>query len=312
MSADIINDLNQIAGPIRNPVLTIGNFDGVHKGHLAIFDRVKRIARDIGGTSAVMTFEPHPIKVMRPGNGPPLITQSRHKLGLISDAGIDLILCIPFTEEFATISAHEFVEDILVRTIGIKEIVVGYDYNFGRDRKGDIGLLRKMGEELGFGVHMVGPVYLNNMLVSSTAIRNLVREGRISEAGRLLGRGYRISGEVVRGFGRGRRVLGYPTANIRPVDELIPKNGIYAVRVEVVDERHFGVCNIGYNPTFGENALSIETHIFDFSRDIVGKDITLHFVDQIREEVRFESVEELSDQIARDILRARGMLGLHG
>jgi riboflavin kinase/FMN adenylyltransferase len=195
----IIDDLNAIEKPLKNPVLTIGNFDGVHRGHLALFEKVKERARAIGGQSAVMTFEPHPIRVMKPGNGPLLITPTRQKLELIGKAGIDVLFCIPFTREFAAVSAEDFVKDILVGRIGIKEIVVGYDYAFGRNREGNIPLLREMGEKLGFLVHLVGPIHIDQTPVSSTSIRRLVQEGKLSEAKTLLGRDYQVEGTVVKG-----------------------------------------------------------------------------------------------------------------
>ena len=205
MTQQIINDLNQLKQPLINPVLTIGNFDGVHKGHLVLFDMVKERAKAINGQSVVMTFAPHPIKVIKPGNGPLLITPTKQKLRLISDSGIDVILCVPFTHQFASISAQDFVLDILIKKIGIKEIVVGYDYTFGNNREGDLKLLKKMGEELGFKVHIREPIYINQTLVSSTSIRNLVQAGDLSEAKRLLGRDYQISGTIVKGKDRGER-----------------------------------------------------------------------------------------------------------
>ena len=307
----IINDLKDLKKPLNNPALTIGNFDGVHKGHLVLFEKVKEIARNIDGQSAVMTFEPHPIKVMKPGNGPPLITPTKQKLRLISEAGIDVILSIPFTVQFASISAQDFVKDILVKKIGVREIVVGYDYTFGSGRQGSIDLLRSMGDEIGFKVHVVEPIHLNNTLVSSTSVRNLVQAGDLVEAKRLLGRDYQISGSVTKGAGRGGKVLGFPTANLLPVDELIPKKGVYAVRVEMDTGKYYGVCNIGNNPTFGGSPLSIETHLFDFSGDILGKEFTIKFIQRLRQEKTFSGNEELADQIKEDIKRARELFGQH-
>lgn len=307
----IIYDLDELKNPLQNPVLTIGNFDGVHRGHLALFEKVNERAKAINGQSAVMTFEPHPIKVMAPGNGPPLITPIKQKLRLISDAGIDVIFCISFTHKFASIPAQDFVRNILMGTIGVKEIVVGYDYTFGNRRLGDINLLMKMGEELGFRVHVVKPIHLDQTLVSSTSIREFVREGNLSEAKRLLGRDYQISGTVIKGANRGGRVLGCPTANLQPVDELIPKMGVYAVTVKMNEKSYYGVCNIGRNPTFGNNAVSIEAHLFDFSGDIVGKTITVNFIRYMRNEKKFESIHELSDQIAKDIQQVRDLFNLH-
>jgi len=302
---NIIYDLKELKTPLNNPVLTIGNFDGVHKGHLVLFEKVKDRAKAIGGQSAVMTFEPHPIKVMRPGNGPLLITPTRQKLDLISHAGIDLILCIPFTPQFASISAEDFVQDILVDMLGIKEIVVGYDYTFGYRRLGNIRLLQEMGDKLGFQVHVVDPVRLDDTLVSSTSIRKFVQEGKLSEAKKLLGRDYQIRGTVVKGKNRGGRLLGFPTANLRLIDELIPKGGVYAVTVMVNDKTYYGVTNIGYNPTFGDDALSVETHLLDFSEDILDKTIKVNFIQRLRDEKTYRNAKELADQIAQDILKAK-------
>ena len=308
----IIQDLKELDKPLKNPVLTIGNFDGVHRGHLALFDMVKERARIIGGLSVVMTFEPHPIKLMNPAKGLSIITPIKQKLKLISDTGVDVILCIPFDKKFSSISAQDFVKDILLGTIGIKEIVVGYDYSFGNNRRGDIGLLKAMGEELGFKVHTVEPIHINKVLVSSTSIRNFIREGNLEDARILLGRDYQITGKVGSGAGRGGKLVGFPTANLVPVDELIPKKGVYAVIAEMDNREYYGVCNIGNNPTFGENALSIETHLLDFNGDTVGKDLTVRFMRRIRDEQTFSGFEELSAQIARDIKKARELFGLLG
>ncbi|MFH1349808.1 MAG: bifunctional riboflavin kinase/FAD synthetase [Pseudomonadota bacterium] len=302
---NIIYDLKQLKAPLKSTVLTIGNFDGVHWGHLMLFEKVKERAKAIEGQAAVMTFEPHPVKVMKPKNGPHLITPTEQKLNLIWDSGIDVIFCMPFTTQFASISAHDFVKDILVDKIGIKEIVVGYDYTFGHNRQGNITLLQQMGENLHFRVHALEPVRINQTLVSSTHIRELIQEGNLSEAKRLLGRDYQICGTVIKGKNRGARLLGYPTANLKLIDELVPKRGVYAVTVIVDDELYYGVTNIGYNPTFSDNALSIETHLLDFSGSLLGQKIKLNFIQRLRDEKTFKSVQELSKQIARDIQRAK-------
>ncbi|MBN2032644.1 MAG: bifunctional riboflavin kinase/FAD synthetase [Deltaproteobacteria bacterium] len=301
----IITDLKAIEEPLINPVLTIGNFDGVHRGHLALFEKVRQRAQAIQGRSAVMTFEPHPFRVMKPGNGPPLITPTKQKIELIQQAGIDLLFCIPFTREFADISAEDFVGNILVAGIGIKELVVGYDYAFGRDREGNIPLLKKMGEKFGFLVHLVQPIHVDEMLVSSTSIRRLIQEGRLAEAKTLLGRNFQLEGSVVRGHNRGAALLGFPTANLSPQDELLPKTGVYAVTVLIDGKPYSGVTNVGYNPTFRDKFLSVETHLLNFSRDILGKKIKLTFLHRLRDEKTFKSVQELIDQISRDIHEAR-------
>jgi len=291
--------------PLRNPVLTIGNFDGVHKGHLTLFNLVKERAALIDGQSVVMTVEPYPIKVMMPENGPPLITPTQQKLKLMEDSGIDVILCVPFTEKFANISPEDFIKDLLVDKVGIKEIVVGYDYSFGHKRAGNIELLKKMGDELDFKVHMVDKILLDETVVSSTTVRNLVQEGNLSEAKKLLGRHYQVCGTVIKGQNRGGRLLGFPTANLKLVDELTPKLGVYAVKVLIGDKTYNGLTNIGYNPTFGNNVFSVETHILDFSGDLVGETIRVNFIERLRDEKPFKSVDELAAQIKKDTIRAR-------
>ncbi|MGD2127293.1 MAG: bifunctional riboflavin kinase/FAD synthetase [Desulfobacteraceae bacterium] len=307
---NVIRDLNALEKTLDNPVLTIGNFDGVHKGHLTLFEKVKERAKAIGGQSAVMTFEPHPTKVMKPGNGPPLITPTGQKLELIRRSGIEIILCVPFTRQFAAISAEDFVKDILVDKIGIKEIVVGYDYTFGHNREGNISLLRQMGDHLGFTVQLVGPVHVDHTLVSSTSIRNLIQDGKLSEAKKFLGRDYQIQGTVIRGRNRGGRLLGYPTANLKLISELFPKEGVYAVTIIIDGKTYNGITNIGYNPTFGNNALSLETHVLDFNGDLLGKTIKVNFLERLRDEKSFDNVKALSDQIAQDIERARKLFEL--
>ncbi len=308
MTAKMINNLEHLTSPLRNPVLTIGNFDGVHRGHLALFEKVKRRARALEGQSAVMTFQPHPLKIMEPERTPLLITPTEQKLELIAQAAIDVIFCIPFDRTFAGMGAEDFVKDILVERIGIKELVVGYDYTFGHQRTGNIDLLLQMGEDLGFQVHVVQPVRIGSLVVSSTSIRDLVRAGNLSEAKTLLGRDYQISGTVVKGKNRGARLLGFPTANLELVDELFPKKGVYAVQVLIDHQKYNGVTNIGHNPTFGQGPLSIETHILDFSGDLLGQAIKVIFMKRMRSEKTFESVEELALQIEEDVKAARAYL----
>jgi riboflavin kinase / FMN adenylyltransferase len=304
----IIYDLAELQSPLRKPVLTIGNFDGVHRGHLALFERVKIRARAIGGVSVVMTFQPHPIKIMKPDKAPLLITPTEQKLALIAQAAIHTIFCLQFDATFAGISAEDFVRDILVDKIGVKELVVGYDYTFGHNRTGDIELLCGMGKSLGFQVHVVQPVLMGKRVVSSTSIRDLIRAGELAEAKKLLGRDYQICGTVVKGKNRGGRLLGFPTANLELVDELTPKEGVYAVKVLIEDRLYNGVTNIGHNPTFGQGPLSIETHILDYSGDLLGQTIRVNFIHRLRAEKTYKSIEELARQIHLDIKVAREIL----
>ncbi len=308
MTTRIIHDLAELQSPLRNPVLTIGNFDGVHRGHLALFERVKIRARAIGGVSVVMTFQPHPLKIMKPEKAPPLITPTQQKLALIAQSGIHTILCLQFDETFAAISAEDFVQDILVEKIGVKELVVGYDYTFGHNRTGNIELLRGMGKNSGFQVHVVQPVLMGKRVVSSTSIRELIRAGELAKAKKLLGRDYQICGTVVKGKNRGGRLLGFPTANLEVVDELTPKEGVYAVKVLIDDHIYNGVTNIGHNPTFGQGPLSIETHILDYSGNLLGQTIRVNFIERLRVEKTYKSIEELARQIDLDVKVAREVL----
>lgn len=304
----LIEDLQNLKKPLKNVVLTIGNFDGVHKGHLALFNKVKERAKAVRGTSGVMTFDPHPVRIMKPGNGPWLITPTPQKLELIDKAGIQIIFCLRFTKEFAAISARDFVKNILVDKIGIKELVVGYDYTFGHNREGNLSLLREMGDQMGFAVHLVGPVHVDHVLVSSTSIRTLVREGKLDEAEVLLGRSYQLQGTVVKGHNRGGRLLGFPTANLLVEDELLPKVGVYAVTVLIEGKTYDGVTNVGYNPTFQDQALSVETHILDYSGELTGRTIRVNFVKRLRDEKKFSGIKELVAQIDRDVAEAREVL----
>jgi len=301
----IICNLNNLPQDITNPVVTIGNFDGVHWAHQKIFKKIIERARDLNGTSVAITFEPHPIKIMFPAKAKPLITLLEQKKELIINQGIDLLLIIEFTAKFAAISARDFVKDILVDKLGVKEIIVGYDYAFGHNRQGNIEILREMGSLFNFNVQQVDPVYVENVLVSSTSIRNLIMEGNVVGAKKLLGRNYQIRGKVIRGMNRGGSLLGYPTANLRLTDELIPKEGVYIVLIDIGGKTYQGLTNIGYNPTFTNKTLSVETYIFNLSAHIVNQKIKVNFLSRLRDEITFASSKELSQQIDQDVSQAR-------
>ena len=306
----IITDLSEISKPLKNVVLTIGNFDGVHIGHQALFNQVIEKAKNINGTSVVVTFEPHPIRVIKSNKHFPLITLYEQKVELIGATGVDTLICIPFTREFAATSARTFVKEILCDQIGMKAIVVGEDYSFGRKREGDIFLLKEMAVAYGFDVIISEWIELEGGRISSTEIRNLVREGRVEEAKKLLGRYYQVRGTVIRGRDRGGRLLGFPTANLTLYDELCPKGGVYAVTVEYQDITYQGVANIGYSPTFDNGEFSIEVHILDFDQDIYERPIRVNFVQRLRGEKKFPGPEALSEQISKDIEKARDLLSM--
>ena len=304
----IITDLSEISHSLKNAVVTIGNFDGVHIGHQALFSQVIEKAKSIDGTSVVITFEPHPIRVIKSNKHFPLITIYEQKVELISETGIDTLICIPFTREFAATTARTFVKKILCDQIGMKAIVVGQDYSFGRKREGDIFLLKEMAVTHGFEVIISGWIEVEGGRISSTEIRNLVREGRVEEAERLLGRHYQVRGTVIRGRDRGGRLLGFPTANLTLYDELCPKGGVYAVTVEYNDTTYKGVANIGYSPTFDNGEFSVEVHILDFDQNIYDRPIRVNFIRRLRGEKKFSGPEALSAQISLDIEKARELL----
>ncbi|OEU68143.1 MAG: riboflavin biosynthesis protein RibF [Desulfobacterales bacterium PC51MH44] len=308
---ELIEHIDNIKKPYKNAVITIGNFDGVHIGHQALFHEVIEKADALGGTSIVMTFEPHPVRVLKQNNHPPLITLYEQKVELIASSGIDVLICIPFTREFANKSARQFVEDILLTRIGMKAIVVGEDYTFGKNREGNLELLQTYAENFGFEIIVADWIQMSNGLadrISSTMTREFVMAGKMAEAQKLLGRYYQIRGIVTAGRDRGGKLLGFPTANIILHDELCPKTGIYAVTVECRNKKYKGVANIGYSPTFGDQEFGVEVHILDFNDDIYGRKIRVNFIQRIRDEKKFSNISELSDQIKKDIVKAREIL----
>ncbi len=291
-----------------SPVITIGNFDGVHIGHQKIFRAVVEKAREIGGTPVVMTFEPHPVRVLAPERGLKLITSFEDKARLILDTGIRNLICIDFNREFAHTDAEVFIKDILVDRFGAKWVVVGHNYAFGRGKKGNAALLRRRGKKYGFGVSVVRYAKVGGDIVSSSRVRHAISNGRVGEVARMLGRAYHIEGTVIKGAGRGTSLLNTPTANIATDNELIPKEGVYAVRVSVGSKVYDGVANIGKNPTFNESRMSYEVHILDFRKDLLGYHLKVHFVKRIREEKKFSCIEDLFEHIRMDIETARQIL----
>ncbi len=307
----IIDTLDKISKPFKKAVLTIGNFDGVHIGHQALFHEVIETAENIGGTSIAMTFDPHPIRVLKPNGHPPLITLYEQKAELIGRTHIDVLICIPFTRKFAALSAEEFVRDLLVGKIGMQAIVVGRDYNFGKNREGNIDLLKAYAARYGFEVIVADWIKMSKGFaerISSTKIREFVTEGWMEQAEKMLGRHYQIRGRVVAGRDRGGKLLGIPTANINLHDELCPKIGIYAVTGECRGKPFKGVANIGYSPTFENYEFTVEVHIFDFVDNIYNEEIRVNFIKRIRDEVKFSDISELIDQIKKDMAAAREIL----
>jgi riboflavin kinase/FMN adenylyltransferase len=307
----VIRTLEEIKQPFQRAVLTVGNFDGVHLGHQALFHTVTEKAEAIGGTSVAMTFEPHPMKVIRPGYHPPLITLLEQKIELIERADLEVLVVVPFTRTFASLSPREFVEDVLIRKVGMAAMVVGSDYTFGKYRAGNVRQLRNFSELFDFELVVADWIQIvkeNSKRISSTKIRELVTAGRVDKAPDLLGRYYQIRGRVTTGRDRGGKLLGFPTANINLQDELCPGSGIYAVTVERNGRTYDGVANIGYSPTFDDHVFTIEVHILDFDETIYGEKIRINFIQRIRDEKKFAGVTELSDQIRKDVEAARRIL----
>ncbi len=304
---DVITDLSAFPKSLPVPMMTIGNFDGVHLGHQAIFHTLSQRAREIGGTSIVLTFDPHPLKILAPQHCPQLITPTAKKLSIMRRCGLDMVVCLPFTQELANLTPVAFVENMLVGTIGIREIYVGYNFAFGKGRQGTIALLQDLGNHHGFRVHIIEPITVAGRVVSSSVIRQWIQQGKVDEAARFLGRFYSIAGTVVEGYQKGREI-GFPTANVGSTYELIPSRGVYAVVVSWREQHYEGVANIGVNPTFGRTQLSIETHLFNFSQQLYGETVEVSFVKKIRDERAFPSVADLVKQIGQDVEVAHALL----
>lgn len=300
------------------PVLTIGNFDGVHVGHRAIMDTVIERAKLAGGESVVLTFDPHPRKVLQPDRAPRLLATTEQKLELLAEIGVDVVIIEPFDKQFAGMPPEDFVREIVHRRIDPVEVFVGYDFHFGRDREGSMKLLSETGPQLGFAVTIIPEVKVGERDVNSTRIRDLLAEGEVEEAARLLGRPFAIRSEVRRGDQRGR-TLGFPTANLLPENEVLPAPGVYAGYVRILAEdgpsnpggeaMQRAVVNVGKRPTFHtQGQLLAEAHLLDFEGDLYGRLLELSFCHRLRAEQKFPSVDLLREQIAADVVEARNKL----
>ncbi len=281
--------------------ITVGSFDGIHLGHRQLIDRLLALAREHDLVSTVVTFEPHPKKVLGKGDVH-LLTDIEEKLELLQQLNIDQTLVIPFTREFARMDYRHFVRDILVERLNVREMVIGHDHHFGRNREGTFECLVELGKKWGFSVHQVGPFRVDGEVVSSSAIRRLILEGDVEKAARFLGRYYNLKGVVEKGDGRGRQ-LGFPTANIRftQPDKILPPPGVYAVNVLLQGKEYKGMMNIGLRPTFNNNdALTSEVHLFNFSGLIYGEAVNVFFKKFIRKEKKFSGIEELKQQLEKD------------
>lgn len=304
----ILKDFDRIGDRFKDIVITIGNFDGLHLGHQKVLKTVRERASAMGGISAVLTFEPHPAKILHPDQELRIITPFKEKVRLIDSLGIELLLCLTFDKKLADMKAEDFIRDVIVKRLGAIEVIVGHNYRFGRKREGTIELLRRWGKIYGFRTMVIRDKILSGTIVSSSRIRDLISHGRVHEASHLLGRPYQIEGRVIKGKGRGSKLLNIPTANLETTYELIPAKGVYIVKVVIDDSIYGGVMNIGENPTFCNGSLSLEVHILDFSGDLLGSMIKVNFLNRLREEKRFDGIENLKKAILNDINSARRYL----
>jgi riboflavin kinase / FMN adenylyltransferase len=286
-----------------HPVLALGNFDGLHRGHLKIIERVRRGAAEHGGTPMAMTFDPHPPRVVRPDKAPPLLMTKAQRLDALHAAGIRCVAVVRFTHDLSMWDPEMFVRTVLVDWLRVSEVWVGANFLFGHGRSGNFSVMRTLGQRFGFRADKIDPVRYKDFVVSSTRIRRLLTEARVDEAGALLGHPYYIDGIVVEGRKRGRE-LGFPTANLHTENELLPPFGVYATTATIDGAVHAGITNIGVRPTFGETAVTIETHLLRFAGDLYGKHVRLGFVQRLRDERRFEDVDALRAQVDADRLRA--------
>jgi len=286
-------------------VLALGNFDGLHRGHMKIIDRVRRRAGERGGTPAAMTFDPHPPRVLRPDKAPPLLMTKEQRIEALSRSGMQGVAIVRFTHDLSLWDPEMFVRTVLIEWLHVSEVWVGANFLFGHERAGTFSVLRSLGARYGFRAEKIDPVRYKDFVVSSTRVRRLVTEGRVDEAGALLGHHYFIDGLVARGAGRGREI-GFATANLETTNELLPPAGVYATAATVGDVVFPSITNIGTRPTFGDvDRTMIETHIFDLDRDLYDRAVRLSFVQRMRDERPFPDVDALRAQIESDCRSAR-------
>jgi riboflavin kinase/FMN adenylyltransferase len=303
----VVTRIEDIHDALTGSCLTIGNFDGVHMGHVKLLHGVRDRAAAASLIGVALTFDPHPRQVLAGQAAPPAITGLAQKLECFEACRIQVAVVLPFTRELAAREPEAFVRDILVNGLSLRHLIIGYDYAFGKGRRGNFELLSALGQQHGFTVERVDPVIINGAVVSSTRIRDLILSGKVWDARPLLGRFHQVRGTVAHGQKRGRK-LGFPTANLTGTRELVPMTGVYAVWVETGGAIRPGVANIGRNPTFGEHDLSVEAHILDFKGKIYDQPITVHFVQRIRAERKFSGPDELAARIREDTGLARMIL----
>ena len=299
-----VNIYNKI---LEESVVTIGNFDGVHRGHAEIFAHLKRKSMELGLPSVAVTFEPHPLKVLAPGSAPSLITTFEQKAALIAESGIDYLIVVPFSKEFSLLPASDFVLKILCTPLGMRHIIIGHDYAFGRNREGNFTTLQQLGALHRFSLEDLPPIGEEGVVFSSSLVRSAITEGDMDSATRILGRYFQISGTVVHGREIGAKI-GFPTANIATENELIPPDGVYAVMVSIGDQLIKGACSVGKNPTFEGSKHTIEVFLLDYSGQLYDRRLELCFVRRLRDMKKFSDSSGLVSSITNDVLQTREIL----
>lgn len=304
----VLSSIRELPSSLKASVLTIGNFDGVHLGHQALISRVVSLAKEAQIPSIVMTFEPHPVKVLHPDRKLTRIFDFEDQRDQLALAGIDILVVEPFSRDFSQVPAERFLNEWIYRPFSPKDVIVGYDFSFGAERKGSIEFLKTKGGELGLNVEVIPPVKVGGEICSSTRIRQALEAGEVKLANQLLGRQFYVRGLVERGAGRGR-TIGIPTANVRTTAETLPAGGVYAAFATTRSGRYKAMVNIGSNPTFVHAGMvGLEAHLLDFNGDLYGEEVRIDFVDRLRDEKKFGSAQELVSQIHRDIEAGRAIL----
>ena len=305
----VFRSIENYPGSERKAVITIGTFDGVHIGHQKIIEQLNTLKTEKSEVSMILTFFPHPRRVLDQSNDIKMLTTMEEKVELLESFGLDHLIVEPFTHEFSRLTALEFVRDILVNRLSLKKLVIGYDHHFGRNREGNFEQLTEFGELYGFEVIEIPAQTIESVSVSSTKIRKAIEAGEMQVANSYLGYPYRLSGEIVKGQGLGRK-LNYPTVNLRIEEDykLVPMKGVYAVKTRVEGKEYLGMMNIGYRPTVGGDGRTIEIHLLDFHGDLYGEKLRVDVLARLRDEQKFDSIEALKEQLGQDEMQTRSVL----
>jgi len=299
----VVRDLSELREPLRKSAVTIGNFDGIHLGHRELLSRVVRSASQLGGTSVVVTFDPHPAQILAPERAPNTLTPFPLKARLIEQEGIELLVVLRFSRELSMLTPEEFARSILVEKLRAAVVHVGSNFRFGHQRAGDTALLAELGRRSGFRVETLPIIKLRGHRVSSSQVRHFLSEGRVENAGRMLGRPYTVSGNIVTGEGVGHKKT-VPTLNLGPVEQQLPKNGVYITRTRLGEALHNSVTNVGHKPTFGHHRLTVETFLLNFRGEVEAEEMEIEFLHRLRDEIKFPDAEALKQQIQRDVQRS--------